>query len=194
LQVIVITLSSESIHIFYHYDSEFIYLHAGAIMSMPKNRKRLPLSKKTRTTKRDVAASAITTDDINMLLRIAELYNTSYDFEAAEWFWGQYKETINFEEFRNKYPQGSKGAQLFERFTSKFELAGILIEYGFLDENLYFDRYGDIQIEWESSKSVISGIRKEWNYPRFRENFELLAIRGRKWLETHLPKIKESIE
>lgn len=163
-------------------------------MSMPKNRKRLPLSKKTRTTKRDVAASAITTDDINMLLRIAELYNTSYDFEAAEWFWGQYKETINFEEFRNKYPQGSKGAQLFERFTSKFELAGILIEYGFLDENLYFDRYGDIQIEWKSSKSVISGIRKEWNYPRFRENFELLAIRGRKWLETHLPKIKESIE
>ena len=91
-------------------------------------------------------------------------------------------------------PLGSKGAQLFERFTSKFELAGILIEYGFLDENLYFDRYGDIQIEWENSKSVIYGIRKEWNYPRFRENFELLAIRGRKWSENHLPKIKESIE
>ena len=31
-------------------------------MSMPKNRKRLPLSKKTRTTKRDVVASAVTTD------------------------------------------------------------------------------------------------------------------------------------
>jgi hypothetical protein len=106
-------------------------------MSMPKNRKRLPLSKKTRTTKRDVAASAITTDDINMLLRIAELYNTSYDFEAAEWFWGEYiREVTSFEEFRNKYSQGSKGAQLFERFTSKFELAGILIEYGFLDKNL----------------------------------------------------------
>ena len=159
-------------------------------MSMAKDRKR-PLPKKNNTRKRKVV-SAVTTDDINMLLRIAELYNTSYDFEATEWFWGQqYKEIINFEEFRNKYPQGSRGAQLFERFTSKFELAGILIEYGFLDENLYFDRYGDIQIEWENSKSVIYGIRKEWNYPRFRENFELLAIRGRKWSETHLPKIKE---
>jgi hypothetical protein len=160
---------------------------------MAKDRKR-PLPKKNNTRKRKVV-SAVTTDDINMLLRIAELYNTSYDFEATEWFWGQqYKEIINFEEFRNKYPQGSRGAQLFERFTSKFELAGILIEYGFLDENLYFDRYGDIQIEWENSKSVIYGIRKEWNYPRFRENFELLAIRGRKWSESHLPKIKESIE
>jgi hypothetical protein len=164
-------------------------------MSMAKDRKRLPLPKDKTRKKREAASSALTTDDINMLLRIAELYNTSYDFEAAEWFWGQYKETIDYEDFRNKYPQGSKGSQLFERFTSKFELAGILIEYGFLDENLYFDRYGDIQIEWESSKSVIYGTRKEWNFPRFRENFELLAIRGRKWLETHsLPKIRESIE
>jgi hypothetical protein len=80
---------------------------------------------------------------------------------------------------------------MFERFTSKFELAGVLIEYGFLDENLYFDRYGAVQTEWESTKSVVYGIRKEWNDPRFRENFELLAIRGSKWLESHTPKIKE---
>jgi hypothetical protein len=37
---------------------------------------------------------------------------------------------------------------------------------------------------------VIYDIRKEWNDPRFRENFELLAIRGSKWLESHPPKIK----
>jgi hypothetical protein len=158
---------------------------------MPKDKKRLRLSRNKTTRKSGIAAPEVTTDDINMLLRIAELYNTGYDFEAAEWFWGQYKETVNYEEFRNKYPQGSKGAQLFERFTSKFELAGILIEYGFLNENLYFDRYGDIQTEWEMSKSVIYGIRKEWNYLTFRENFELLAIRGRKWSESHTPKIKE---
>jgi hypothetical protein len=144
------------------------------LSSMSKRRKRTP----------------VTRDDINMLLKLAELYNTDYDFEATEWFWKEYKETTTFEEFRNKYPQGSKGAQLFERFTSKFELARILIEYGFLDENLYFDRYGAVQTEWENTKLVIYGIRKEWNDPRFRENFELLAIRGSKWLESHSPKIK----
>ena len=37
------------------------------------------------------------------------------------------------EEFENKYPQGSREFQLFERFT-KLELAGLLIEYGFLSE------------------------------------------------------------
>ena len=42
-----------------------------------------------------------------MLLELAELYNTSYDFEAAEWFWGEYNRKVtSFEEFRIKYPQG----------------------------------------------------------------------------------------
>ena len=153
---------------------------------MAKARKRLSSTSKKRRRRAEV-----TPDDINMLLRLAELYNTNYDFEAAEWFWGEYRETTTFEEFRNKYPQGSKGARMFERFTSKFELAGILIEYDFLDENLYFDRYGALQTEWENTKSVIYGLRKEWNEPRLRENFELLAIRGSKWLENHPPKIKE---
>jgi hypothetical protein len=149
-------------------------------------KQRLKSTSKSRKTR------VATEDDIDMLLELAELYNTNYDFEAAEWFWGEYnREVTSFEEFRNRYPQGSKGAQLFERFTSKFELAGILIEYRFLNENLYFDRYGAGQTEWEGTKSVIYGIRKEWNDPRFRENFELLARKGSKWLENHPPKIKE---
>ena len=153
---------------------------------MARSKQRLKSTSKNRKIR------VATEDDIDMLLELAELYNTNYDFEAAEWFWGEYnREVTSFEEFRNKYPQGSKGAQLFERFTSKFELAGILIEYRFLDENLYFDRYGAGQTEWEGTKSVIYGIRNEWNDPRFRENFELLARKGSKWLENHPPKIKE---
>jgi hypothetical protein len=34
-------------------------------------------------------------------------------------------------------------------------------------------------------------LEKEWNYPRFRQNFELLATRGRMWPENHFPKVKE---
>jgi uncharacterized protein DUF4760 len=159
---------------------------------MPRNTTRRLSSSTSKAfkAKRTVkAASSVTKDDIDVMLKLADLYNTSYDFDAAEWFWDQFKKPITFEEFRNKYPQGSKGAQLFERFTSKLELAGTLIEYGFLNENLYFDRYGSAQAEWESAKPVIYGIRKEWNEPRFRENFEILATRGMKWMESHPPKI-----
>jgi hypothetical protein len=121
---------------------------------------------------------------------VAEIYDTSYDFEATEWFWGQYKQTTNYEEFRDKYEQGSKGAQLFERFTSKFELAGVLIEYGFLDHNLYFDRYGDVQTEWEMTKSVIYGITKEWNYPSLERILNYLQLEEENGQKVMLLKLK----
>jgi hypothetical protein len=133
-------------------------------------------------------------DDITMLLKVAETYNTDYDFQATEWFWSddEFGQISSYEEFKSRYPHGSKGAQLFVRFTSKFELAGIVAEYGFLNENLYFDRYGALQIEWKKAKPIVYGLRKEWDEPRFRENFELLSTRGKEWLESHPPKINNN--
>ena len=135
---------------------------------------------------------AITIEHMDILLRLGDQYNTSYDFEASQWFWSKLHQNeipSTIEEFENKYPQGSREFQLFERFTAKFELAGLLIEYGFLSEDLYYDRYGGLQAEWERAKPIIYGIRKQWNEPRFRENFELLAKRGREWLDRHPPKV-----
>ena len=129
-----------------------------------------------------------TIDDVNILLRISGLYNTAIDFEAQNGFGVECIKTkfqSSIQEFKNKYPQGSREFQLFERFTSKFELAGLLIKYGFLNEDLYFDRFGSLHTEWERSKDIIMGIRKEWDDPQFRENFELLSIRAKKWLENH---------
>jgi hypothetical protein len=134
----------------------------------------------------------ITIEDVDILFRLGEQYNTSYDFEASQWFWSKLHQNeipSTIEEFENKYPQGSREFQLFERFTSKFELAGLLIENGFLDENLYYDRYGGLQAEWERAKPIIYGIRRQWNEPRFRENFEILAKRGKDWLEKNPPKV-----
>jgi hypothetical protein len=51
--------------------------------------------------------TAATPEHMNMLLRLGEQYNTSYDFEASEWFWSKlHKDEIpsNVEEFENKYP------------------------------------------------------------------------------------------
>jgi hypothetical protein len=39
------------------------------------------------------------------------------------------------------------------------------------------------------AKPIIYGIRKQWDEPRFRENFEILAKRGHDWLEKHPPKV-----
>jgi hypothetical protein len=71
---------------------------------MAKARKRLLSKSKMRARTRKIVPD----DDIDMLFKLAELYNTNYDFEATEWFWREYREITTFEEFRNKYPQGRR--------------------------------------------------------------------------------------
>jgi hypothetical protein len=130
----------------------------------------------------------IIAEDVDMLFRLAELYNTEYDFHAAEWFWGDFHEKT-IDEFTSKHAHGSREYQFFERFTSKFEFAGVLVEKGFLNPDLFFDRYGSLQAEWEKSKPIIYGLREKWNEPRYRENFELLANLGREWDKSHPAKV-----
>jgi hypothetical protein len=59
-----------------------------------------------------------TIDDVNILLRLAELYNTAIDFEAAEWFWAKmHKDEIpsSIQEFKDKYPQGQQRISAFRK-------------------------------------------------------------------------------
>jgi hypothetical protein len=69
-----------------------------------------------------------------MLLELVELYNTAYDFEAAEWFGGNIKEKQHHLKNLDTSILGEAKAPNSERYTSKFELTDILIEYEFLDE------------------------------------------------------------
>jgi hypothetical protein len=130
----------------------------------------------------------ITAEDVDILFRLAELYNTEYDFQSLEWFWGIFHENT-IEEFTSKYAHGSREYQFFERFTSKYELAGLLIEKGLLNEDFFFDRYGSLQAEWDKCKPIVYGLREKWHEPRHRENFQLLAERGKRWQEKHPPKV-----
>lgn len=133
-------------------------------------------------------AKKASAQDVDILFRLAALYNTDYDFQSIEWFWGQFREKT-IEEFTGKYAHGSREYQYFERFTSKFELAGLLVENGFLSADMFFDRYGSLQAEWDKCRPIIYGLREKWNEQRHRENFELLAERGKKWQEKHPPKV-----
>jgi hypothetical protein len=130
----------------------------------------------------------VNVQDVDILFRLAELYNTDYDFQSVEWFWGRFHERT-IEEYTSKYAPGSREYQFFERFTSRYEFAGLLVEKGMLNEDLFFARFGSLQAEWEKCKPIVYGLREKWNEPRHRENFELLAGRGKKWQAKHRPKV-----
>ena len=71
-------------------------------MARPKNKAR-----RKRSTYGN-RGKAITIGDMDMLLRLGEQYNTSYDFEASQWFWSKLHQNeipSSIEEFENKYPK-----------------------------------------------------------------------------------------
>src|SRR5215216_1636584 len=91
--------------------------------------------------------SRVTAQDIDTLFRLAELYNTDYDFQAAEWFWGQFHEKT-IEDFTSKYSHGSREYQFFERITTKWALVGVLVEERFLTCDPVLDRYRSLPTGW----------------------------------------------
>jgi hypothetical protein len=61
--------------------------------------------------KKEARKKTISFEDVNLLLKIAELPNTHYDFQLSEWFWSKlHKEEIpkSINEFESKFSQGNK--------------------------------------------------------------------------------------
>ena len=59
--------------------------------------------------KKEARKKTISFEDVNLLLKIAELPNTHYDFQPSEWFWSKlHKEEIpkSINEFESKFSQG----------------------------------------------------------------------------------------
>ncbi len=58
---------------------------------MPRITTRRVARHTSKAFKRKKTVSSVTKDDIDVMLRLAGLYNTSYDFDAAEWFCDEFK-------------------------------------------------------------------------------------------------------
>jgi len=119
-----------------------------------------------------------TKDDADLLIRMMEMSSNSRMQEAMTWFDKEFK-AKNYAEFKEKYPMGSPGNDHFGMIVGQFELAGVLVSHGLLNENLYFD-FSGIGFVWDRLGAIIEGQRKEMG-PALWENAVWLAERQKKW-------------
>ncbi len=120
-------------------------------------------------------------EDANLLLKMNEfqqsdrIFNgwafSQYDFKAKDW-----------DEFLEKYPEGSKGFDSFYSVGHFLELAGVLIKHKLLSEDLFFDTFWFEPI-WKNFEPVIKSMREKFNEPSLEENFEFLYNRLLQWKE-----------
>jgi len=128
-----------------------------------------------------------TKDDADLLLKIMAMATADKDYnKATDWFFRDFG-NMGYDDFKKKYPRGSPGYKNIMVYCSYGELLGVFVNKDLLSEDLVFDMWGSMN--WERVESVIHGLRKDIEMPRFMENFEILAKKYKGWAEANPPKV-----
>jgi hypothetical protein len=121
-----------------------------------------------------------TRQDTETLFRLMQTFSTPEDHEAGLWFDKNFS-AKDYAEFKSKYPVGSPEYHHIGHVLAAYEVAGVLISHGLLNENLYFDSF-DVMHTWNKVKDIIPDWQKEAG-PALWENYVWLAKRYQWWLK-----------
>ena len=119
-----------------------------------------------------------TREDAELLLQLFETFNTPQQNESGMWFTKEFS-AKDYEEFKSKYPVGSKEWGRVGDVLGSLEMAGVLISHGLLNENLYFDASG-VEFIWGKIGHIIPEWQKDAG-PAIWENAAWLAERQKQW-------------
>lgn len=126
--------------------------------------------------------------DVLVYLRLFEMATTPEMREARMWMLSEFQ-AEDYDSFLRQCPMGSVEWRRFTDVCNIMELFGVLLKHGRVQDDLFFDLFGGIDVLWEAVSGVIPGMRKAID-PRLYENFELLCRRSQEWQQRqagHLP-------
>ncbi|MHB1907986.1 MAG: DUF4760 domain-containing protein [Nitrososphaerales archaeon] len=136
-------------------------------------------AKRSKKAKRMTTTDKPTFEDAQVLLKLNDWQMSERIFPG--WTFSQFDFDVkSVEEFNLKYPRGTKQSDYFYSIGHFFEVAGVLVRYGLLKEDLFFDTFWFEPI-WKNFEPVIKSMRKEYNEPSIEENFEFLYNRYLAW-------------
>ena len=109
------------------------------------------------------------------LLKLYQIYDNHRN--AILWFLEEL-EANDYKEYLEKYSGASSERSHFIAVCGFFELSGVLVSYGLIDQNLYFDMFNPTPF-WNKAKPIVEGMRTK--RPHIYENFELLNNKRLSW-------------
>jgi hypothetical protein len=117
----------------------------------------------------------IESSDSDTLLKLYEIYDRHRD--AILWFLEEF-DSKTYNEYLEKYSGTSTGRSYFIGVCGFFELSGVLVAHGMIDEDLYFDMFNPTPF-WEKAKQTVEGMRNKRHH--IYENFEILNNKRVNW-------------
>jgi hypothetical protein len=109
------------------------------------------------------------------LLKLYQIYDNHRN--AILWFL-EALDASDYKEYLEKYSGASTERSHFIAVCGFFELSGVLVSHGLMDQNLYFDMFNPTPF-WNKAKAIVEGMRTK--RPHIYENFELLNNKRLSW-------------
>src|ERR1051325_4947791 len=110
--------------------------------------------------------------EVDTLFKVITLADSERMFEAKNW--------LLYE--RDKYPtlqQLKADREAFRKFSHMvhlFETMGVIVNNGYVSENLIFDKYGLFIIgAWDRLRPLIDAVKAEWQSEEYAENFAVMV-------------------
>ncbi len=123
----------------------------------------------------------------------AQLHLQVYDMrrearlrQARDWFFKNYF-VQNLDDAMRLAAPGTEQGAFFGMVIGYWEQACALLEYGLLNEDLFFETSGEFFGVWERVKPVVPQARERFVYQGYLAHMEKAAQRYETWIESRSP-------
>jgi len=135
-----------------------------------------------------------THEQAQLHLQVYDLRREARLRQARDWFQQNYNADTVEEAMRIAAP-GTEHGTFFGMVIGYWEQACALLNYGLLNDDLFFETSGEFFGVWEQVKPVLPQFREQFSAPTMLTNLEQAAKRYEEWSEKrapgHIAKMRE---
>ncbi|HET6893236.1 MAG TPA: hypothetical protein VFH31_19205 [Pyrinomonadaceae bacterium] len=131
-------------------------------------------------------ATKPTHEQAQLQLQVYDLRREARLRQARDWFQQNYK-AETFDEAMRLAPMGTEQGAFVGMVIGYWEQACALLNYGLLNEDLFFETNGEFFGIWEQLKPVVPEFRERFADPHLLSNLEKAAQRFEAWSERRAP-------
>jgi len=127
-----------------------------------------------------------THEQAQLHLQVYDLRREARLRQARDWFQQNYHAETVEEAMRIAAP-GTEGGRFFGMVIGYWEQACALLNYGLLNDDLFFETSGEFFGVYEAVKTVLPQFRIQFKDPNLLSNLEQTAQRYEEWSEKRAP-------
>jgi hypothetical protein len=131
-------------------------------------------------------SSKPTHEQAQLHLQVYDLRREARLRQARDWFQQNYHAETVEEAMRVAAP-GTEGGRFFGMVIGYWEQACALLNYGLLNDDLFFETSGEFFGVYEAVKTVLPQFRVQFKDPNLLSNLEKAAQRYEEWSEKRAP-------